>query len=130
MSKKFYTAEEVARIIQGETDENYDEEEYDAEKNLFEVSSSENIKLCFDKTLINSVADKVGCVNVHSFEEGEFEHPLVEENLGSDNIVQQIENELQDLEEGYGGEFENMFEVSIDNEQPCFDETFFESINF
>ena len=91
-----------------------------------QVSSSEN-KLCFDKTLINSVADKVGCVKVHSFEEGvegEFEHPVVEANLGSDNIVQEIENELEDLEEEYGGGFENMFEVSIGEEQPCFDETF------
>ena len=41
-------------------EENYDEEECDAETDLFEVSSNEN-KSCCDKTLINSVADKVGC---------------------------------------------------------------------
>ena len=35
---------------------------------------------------------------------------------------------MQDLEEGYGGEFENMFEVSIDKEQPCFDETFLNNV--
>ena len=35
-------------------EENYDEEECDAETDLFEVSSNEN-KPCCDKTLINSV---------------------------------------------------------------------------
>ena len=124
-NKRLYTAEEVARILQGVTDEkffqenleceiltrenegdaieeeNYDEEECDAETDLFEVSSNEN-KSCCDKTLINSVADKAGCAQVHSFEEGvdgEFEHRVVDDYLGSNNIVQEMGKDV-DVSEG------------------------------
>ena len=92
-SKNIYTAEEVAIMLQEDTDGSSDEEE----KDLFAISSSEdkdnNNKSKFDKTLINSVADSVDCAKIYHFEE--------------------------EVTEGFD---ENMFEVSIGEVESCFDD--------
>ena len=92
-SKKFYTAKEVAEMLQEDTDGSSDEEE----KDLFAISASEdkgnNDKSIFDKTLINSVADSVGGTKVYHFEE--------------------------EVTEGFD---ENILGMSIGEVESCFDE--------